>query len=38
MRFNWLIVQGAFAVGIYVLTGASSPGSGCPLPAPAVGY
>ena len=36
MRFNRLITHGAVAVGLYVATGAGSPGSDGPPPAPAV--
>jgi hypothetical protein len=38
MRFSRLIVQGAFAIGLNVATGAGSPGRDCPRPAPANGY
>jgi hypothetical protein len=38
MRFNRWITHGAVAVGLYVVTGAGSPGSDCPPPSPAVGY
>ena len=38
MRFNRLITHGAVAVGLYVMTGAGSPGSDCPPPSPAGGY
>ena len=38
MRFNRLITHGAVAVGLYVMTGAGSPGSDCPPPSPAGSY
>ena len=38
MRFNRLLTHGAVAVGLYVVTGAGSPGSDCPPPSPYVGY
>jgi hypothetical protein len=38
MDFNWLIIHGAVAAGLSIVTGAGSPGMDCPPPRPTVGY